>query len=115
MFAQRASFVARDGGWERPRPGYTIAARFGLVNVKAYPDAAIAHRERIVRACFDEEEKSDAAYGQITAELQVLRRPVALYLPGTNKYLSWLRAQKNGSEIYRDAEGVVWLIQPPKS
>jgi hypothetical protein len=92
-----------------------MAARFGLDTVKAYPDAAIAHRERIVRACFDEEPKSDAAYGQITVELLVLRRPVALYLPGSNKYLSWLRAQKNGSEIYRDGEGVVWLIRPPKT
>jgi hypothetical protein len=115
VFAQRASFVARDGGWDRPRAGYTIAARAGLDNVKAYPDAVIAQRERIVRACFSEEPQGDPAYSRITAELLALGRPVALYLPGSNPYLAWLRTRKNGSEIFRDTEGVVWLLQVPRT
>src|SRR5262249_47504203 len=102
VFAQRASYVAIDGDRDR-RAGYSISVSDLLIGANAYPPEIVARRDRIVRQAYAEDSVPD--FGELTKELTALHRPVALYLPHSNRYLAWLRKQQRGREIYQDAGG----------
>jgi len=89
--------------------GYSVDNRYNLLHWRGYSTQLFEERLAEVHALGTNDV---TAWGPALRNMLALGRPLALHVGAEQAIVPWLKGEALGNELYRGADGVVWLIEP---
>jgi hypothetical protein len=90
--------------------GYSVDKKYYLLDQRGYSKASFEHRSRIVQTLYTEADVRKLA--EAVNALLAFHRPIAIHFaPRDTPSLIWMKENDIGSELYSDAENVVWFLK----
>jgi hypothetical protein len=108
-FANRSLFFPGLGDGDA-MAGYSVDKKYYLLDQRGYSKLSFEQRSNIVATLYTETDVRKLA--EVVKTLLAFRRPIAIhFVPRDTPSLLWMKKNNIGSELYSDAENVVWFLK----